>query len=213
MNHVLARAGLVALILALAGCDWIGGIFEDTSKTKLAGERVSVLGLDRRLEPDPKLAEVDVHLPPAAVNPDWPQAGGYPSHAMQHLALGSALHRVWRADVGEGASRYGRVVSQPVVAGGRLFAMDARDTVVAVDAVTGRQIWETDVKPEVEREHAFGGGLAASGGQLFVTTGYAQVLALDAATGHEVWRQQVSAPIRGAPTVADSRVFAVTVED
>jgi hypothetical protein len=35
----------------------------------------------------------------------------------------------------------------------------------------------------------------------------------DAANGKEIWRQQVPAPARGAPTVADGRVFAVTVEN
>lgn len=213
MRHFPARAGLVALMLALAGCDWISGIFEDTSKTKLPGERVSVLGLDRRLEPDPKLADVAVQLPPAVVNTDWPQAGGSPSHAMQNPALGSDLKRVWRASVGDGASRYGRVVAQPVVAEGRLFALDARDEVTALDATTGRELWDQDVKPDAERDHAFGGGLAAAGGRVFVATGYGRVLALDAATGHEIWRQQVSAPVRGAPTVADGRVFAITVEN
>jgi outer membrane protein assembly factor BamB len=39
------------------------------------------------------------------------------------------------------------------------------------------------------------------------------VLALDAKTGKELWRQQVAAPMRGAPTVAGDRVFAITVEN
>jgi outer membrane protein assembly factor BamB len=208
-----ARAVLVLLVLALGGCDWLGGLFEESNKVHLKGDRISVLGLEKRLEPDPKLAETEVRLPPATANADWAQPGGNPSHAMQHLAFAGALHKAWRTGIGDGASRYGRVLSQPIVADGAVFGMDAKDVVVALDAKTGRELWDNDVKPATERDHAFGGGLAAAKGRVFVTTGYGQVLALDAKTGHEQWRQQVAAPMRGAPTVADNRVFVITVEN
>ena len=213
MRGLPARAVLVLLVLALGGCDWLGGLFEESNKVHLKGDRISVLGLEKRLEPDPKLAETEVRLPPATANADWAQPGGNPSHAMQHLAFAGALRKAWRTGIGDGASRYGRVLSQPIVADGAVFGMDARDVVVALDAKTGRELWDNDVKPATERDHAFGGGLAAAKGRVFVTTGYGQVLALDAKTGHEQWRQQVAAPMRGAPTVADNRVFVITVEN
>lgn len=214
----LARRGWpLAVMLVLAGCGALGDaldfVTEDSSKVKLAGERVSVLGLDRRLEPDPALATAEVRLPRPILNADWPEAGGYPNHAMQHLALNGALKEIWSTSIGDGASRYGRVLSQPVVADGRVYGMDAQDVVVALDAKRGKRLWENDPKPEAEQEHASGGGLAFAGNRLFVTTGYGQVLALEAATGQEIWRVQLTAPLRGAPTVADGRVFAITVEN
>jgi outer membrane protein assembly factor BamB len=205
-------AVLAVLTLLLADCDWISGIFE-TSKDRLPGERISVLSLDHRLEPDPALAKSEVQLPRPVSNANWPQAGGYPNHVMQHLALDGQLHKLWRINIGEGASRYGRVLSQPVVADGRVFAMDAQDVVSAVDAKSGDELWSNDVKPEAELNHAFGGGLAVAEGRLLVTTGYGQVLALDVASGKEIWRQQIAAPMRGPPTVADGRIFAVTIEN
>jgi len=217
VKRVLARAGLLALALALAGCDTVGGwfedIFSDSAKQKLKGTRVSVLTLDRSLEPDPALAKLEVRLPRPVMNVDWPQAGGTPTHAMQHPALDGALRKSWSSSIGDGGSRYGAVLSQPVVEGGRVFALDARDIVIALDAKSGDEAWRNDVKPRTELAHAYGGGVAAAGNRVYVTTGYAQVLALDAATGKEIWRQQVAAPVRGAPTVADGRVFAVTVEN
>jgi outer membrane protein assembly factor BamB len=207
-----ARAAWLTLALALAGCSSIEDIFAE-SKPPLKGERVSVLTLDRRLEPDPALAAIHVRLPRPAVNADWPQAGGYPSHAMQHPALTGKVLEVWSTDIGEGQSRYGAVLSQPVVANGRLFALDARDVVIALDAKTGREEWRNDIKPDTELSHTYGGGVAVAGDRVYVTTGYGQVVALEAATGKEIWRQQVVAPLRGAPTVADGRVFAVTVEN
>ncbi|HZB90692.1 MAG TPA: PQQ-binding-like beta-propeller repeat protein [Stellaceae bacterium] len=209
----LARAGLVTLLLmSLTGCDWFHDITA-TNRERLKGERVSVLALDNSLEPDPALTRLAVRLPRPVLNADWPQSGGYPSHDMEHLTLDGALHRVWSTSIGTGGSRYGAVLSQPVVEAGRIFAIDASDVVVALDARTGHELWRNDVKPGSELTHTYGGGVAVSGGQVYVTTGYGQVLALDAATGKEIWRQQVTAPIRGAPTVADGRVFAVTVDN
>ena len=188
-------------------------MFEDTNKVHLKGERVSVLGLEKRLEPDPKLAETAVRLPPATQNADWPQPGGNPSHAMQHLALHGALSKAWSTGIGDGASRYGRVLSQPVVADGRVYGMDAHDVVVALDAKTGtREVGERSEAADRARSRVWRRHRRRQG-RVFVTTGYAQVLALDAATGKEIWRQHVAAPMRGAPTVADGRVFAVTVEN
>src|SRR5579884_4027316 len=152
---------------------------------------------------------------PAApvVNPDWPQAGGYPNHAMYHLALPSGLKRVWTADVGDGSSRYRRVMSQPVVDGGVVYAMDGGVQVSAFDARDGRRKWRVDLKPEDERGNAFGGGPAFWNNRLFVATGYAQVVALDPGSGKVIWRRGVGAPVHAPPTVSDGRVFAVTVEN
>ncbi len=202
-------AALLLASLAPAACDWFAG----DKKAVLPGERISVLGLDRSLQPDPDIAKQPVALPRPVVNPDWPQAGGYPNHAMYHLALPSGLKRVWTADVGDGSSRYRRVMSQPVVDGGVVYAMDGGVQVSAFDARDGRRKWRVDLKPEDERGNAFGGGPAFWNNRLFVATGYAQVVALDPGIGKVIWRRGVGAPVHAPPTVSDGRVFAVTVEN
>jgi outer membrane protein assembly factor BamB len=207
---MMNRRDFTALLLAsgVAGCD----LFKD-KKTPLPGERISVLGMGASLDPDPKLASVPITLPPPALNPEWPVPGGTPSHAMGHPALPATLTRAWETSVGEGSSRYTKVLSQPVVAAGRVFAMDGGSQVSALDAATGNRIWQVDVKPEEERGTAFGGGPCFWNGRLFVTTGYAQVLALDPADGKVIWRKGVTSPVHSAPTVTDGRIFAVTVEN
>ena len=202
-------AALLLASLAPAACDWFAG----DKKAVLPGERISVLGLDRSLQPDPDIAKQPVALPRPVVNPDWPQAGGYPNHAMYHLALPSGLKRVWTADVGDGSSRYRRVMSQPVVDGGVVYAMDGGVQVSAFDARDGRRKWRVDLKPEDERGNAFGGGPAFWNNRLFVATGYAKVVALDPGSGKVIWRRGVGAPVHAPPTVSDGRVFAVTVEN
>jgi outer membrane protein assembly factor BamB len=132
---------------------------------------------------------------------------------MGHPALPGSLTRAWETSVGSGSSRYSRVLSQPVVAGGRVYAMDGGVQVTALDAASGNRVWQVDLKPEKERGNAFGGGPAFWKDRLYVATGYAEVLALDPGDGKIVWRQAVTAPVHAPPTVADGRVFAVTVDN
>jgi outer membrane protein assembly factor BamB len=200
--------GALLLGFGAAGCD----MFKD-KKQPLPGERISVLGIGASLEPDPNLAATPVALPPAAVNPDWPEPGGNPAHAIGHPALPERLARAWETSNGEGSSRYTRVLSQPVVAGGRIYAMDGANHVTALDAASGSRIWQVDLKPEKERGNAFGGGPCLWRDRLYVATGFAQVVALDPADGKVIWRQNVTAPVHAPPTVADGRVFAVTLEN
>jgi len=204
------RRDFTALLLGLgtAGCD----MFKD-KKQPLPGQRIPVLGLGSDIEPDPKLAGIAITLPPPAVNPDWPEPGGNPAHAMNHPALPEKPARIWQTSVGEGSSRRTKVMSQPVIAGGRVFAMDGGAQVCALDAASGNRIWQVDLKPEEQRGSGFGGGPCFWNDRLYVATGYAEVLALDPADGKIVWRRSVGAPVHAPPTVADARVFAVTVEN
>src|SRR3954470_7512929 len=91
----LLTAGL--LTMTLAGCGG-GSWFGDSEPPPPPGERVSVPRLARHLEQDPNLAALRVELPAATVNTSWPQAGGNPDHAMEHLSLAAQPREVWRAD-------------------------------------------------------------------------------------------------------------------
>ncbi len=203
-----AAVVLLLVLLTAGGCSWFA-----TKKQPLPGERISVLTLDRKLKPDPALANSPLMLPRPVVNPDWPQPGGYPNHAMQHLALPSTLHLAWKTSVGEGSSRYTQVLSQPIVVDGRVYAMDGGSQVSAYDATTGNRIWQIDVKPEDGLGSSFGGGVAYWKGRLFVSSGYARALALDPKNGKILWKVAVGAPVRSGPTVADGRVYLVTVDN
>src|SRR5215467_1340885 len=105
---------------------------------------------------------------------------------MQHLALPDQLSQAWRTRIGEGASRYTRVLSQPVVANGRIYAMDGGVQITAIDATNGNRLWQVDLKPDNELGNSFGGGVAYWNDRLFVSTGYAQVFALDPSDGRVI---------------------------
>ncbi len=199
----------VLLVVSLSGCD----IF-DKKKTALPGERISVLGDRKDLEPDSEAANIQIVLPPPVVNESWPQSGGFANNAMHNLAIGASPQIIWTADVGAGSGTSRILTTPPVVAEGKVFAKDAQGTVSAFNADTGALLWRVTLAPEKARDSdEFGGGLAYYGGRLFVTTGFAAVYSLDPATGKEDWHSTVSAPVRGAPLVFGDRVFVIAIDN
>lgn len=199
-----------ATVAALTGC---GSWFGDSDPPPLPGERISVLMMEQRVEPDPRLADLEVVVPSSVANGFWAQAGGYPGHAMGNPALGADPRPVWRADIGQGSSSTLRLMAQPIIVEGRIYTLDAAAGLAAHDEATGRQIWRVGVRPPNERSEALGGGVAFAQGRLFVTTGYGEALSIDPANGGMIWRQKVAGPVRAAPTVIDGRVFVVTVDN
>ncbi|MBW8270830.1 outer membrane protein assembly factor BamB family protein [Caldovatus aquaticus] len=220
--RALPPAGRRALLLAsaglLGGCEWLDDLLGER-KVPLSGERRSVLGAAERrggLAADEALLSRPVSLPPPALNPDWPQAGGGPSHAPGHPALegdGGALREVWRAGFGTGSGYRSRITGVPIVAGGTAYAVDAVGVVSAFDAATGGRRWRLDSRPEQERDGAVGGGAAFEGDTLYVASGLAEMLAVAPADGTVRWRTRLPAPTRGAPTVAGGRIFVPTIEN
>lgn len=200
---------LVVPVLALGACSWFG---EDEAPP-LPGERISVMLSESDVEPDPRLSDLAVTLPPPYMNESWPQAGGYPDHAMHHLMADDALEELWEADIGYGSEGDQRVLSSPVMAKGRIFTMDRDFEIRAFDAETGDRLWSFDAEVPDEDDEAFGGGLAYSDGILVATTGYAEVIALNADDGEPIWREQLSGPIRAAATVAEGRVVAASIDN
>ena len=101
IRPTVRHAAPLLALLALAACGdtWLGG---DEEGRPLPGQRVSVLVLERALEPDAALASEAVHLPRPFVNPAWPVPGGTPAHALHHLDVGEHLAVAWRRSVGAG---------------------------------------------------------------------------------------------------------------
>ena len=209
--------------LALSGCGGIrgphlpnfgGGKKAEDAGKKLKGKRIAVLSLNDKLEPNDALKGIGFQLPAAQPRTDWPQQGGDPNHAVEHVAAAPDLRIAWRRRIGRKVGFGDHVTSQPILADGRLYVMDGEAGVSALDPASGREIWRENLAPRKgpDRE-AYGGGLAYAEGQVFVSSGYRFVAALDAKTGAVKWRKDTANPVHGAPTVADGRVYTVDVED
>ncbi|HUL05572.1 MAG TPA: PQQ-binding-like beta-propeller repeat protein, partial [Candidatus Acidoferrum sp.] len=210
MHKGLSMAALLAAAFSLTACDTL---FGESDGPPLPGERISVLRLNRTLVPDPALSDLRVRLPEPYANTEWPQPGGFSTHAMQHLAAPESLNKAWASSVGQGSGDDRFILAQPVVAGGRIYAVDAGDTVTAFDAQSGGQAWRVDLTPADENDDLFGGGLAIDGGRLFATTPYGEVAALDTASGKVLWQIKLSGPLRSAPAASGGRVFVVTTDN
>ncbi|MBL8697337.1 MAG: PQQ-binding-like beta-propeller repeat protein [Alphaproteobacteria bacterium] len=203
---------LVVAAFALGGCDLFDRYFGAPPKAPLPGDRQAILGAESKLEPDSRIADVAVEIPPPVPNAAWPQPGGLPAHAMPHLSV-AGIGVAWRVSIGAGASRDGRVTGTPVVADGRVYVLDASTRLTAVDAASGARIWSIDIEAENSRSSGGGGGVAVVGGTVYAATGQAQIVAVDAASGKETWRTTLTAPFRAGPTVANNRVFAISADN
>ena len=213
---MIRRRTLKALTLAvllpwtLAACEsWWGG----DDAPPLPGKRISVMLHESNLNPDPAVADKPLLLPAPSPNDTWPQSGGFPNHAMHHIEVGDPLAEAWSSSIGAGSSDEERFVSSPVVADGKVFAMDSETNVSALDAATGDKVWHVELTPDEEDDGHIGGGVAYYKGRIYATTGFAHVVALDATTGAEIWRQKILSPMRAAPTVRGGRVFVPTLDN
>ncbi len=207
------RPILLLAILLLAACSGEDSWFGGESKPPLPGKRVPVMLLERQLAADPRLADLPIRLPPPVINPDWPQAGGVPSHAMHHLAANDDLKLAWRADIGSGTAGASQLLAQPVVAGGLVYTMDSDAVISAFDVGNGQRRWQYQPEGVDADDGLLAGGLAYDNSWLFVTMSSGKVLGLNATNGTEIWRQDLDLPLRAAPTVAQGRLVVLSADN
>ena len=208
MTSRMAALSIAALVLG-ACSTWLGS----DEAPPLPGKRISVLLHETALSPDETEDGAEIRLPAPSPTPDWPQNGGYANHAMHHVQAAPQLKLAWTADIGSGASDGARFTTSPIIAEGRLYAVDTDSVVTAFDAKSGKRLWRTELTPDEEDDGHIQGGLAYEQGRVFAATGFAQVIALDASSGEEIWRKGISGPVRTAPTVRGGRVFAVSLDN
>jgi outer membrane protein assembly factor BamB len=201
----------LALAASLSGC----GIFRGSDKPKAAvlGERIAVLTAESGAEVDPASADLDVSLPPSQVNTEWAQPGGNAAKSMGNPALAPSLARAWQVSIA-GSTTKARLAAGPVVAAGRVYAIDIEAVVHAFSAVNGAKVWSTALGADSKAQSSlFGGGVSFDGGKIYATTGTGDTAALDAATGAVLWKKHPGGPLRGAPTISNGHVYVVSQDN
>ena len=204
--------GLMA-VLALAACQR-ETILEGTRFPLRAPLEASVpteADPDPAAPPDrPANQSVGISLPAMVSNADWGQRGGNEGHTGLHGALSASPALAWAVDIGAGSGKRARITAAPVVAGGRVFALDSASRVTAV-STGGARLWQASVEAEFDRGgSASGGSLAADGARVYAVTGFGEVVALDAGSGAVVWRQRLGAQASGAPLLSGGRIYLAT---
>src|SRR3954469_16912938 len=100
----IAAPLLLVLALSLSGCGIFGGKGKPTTPT--VGNRVPILSrIESGAKADPAIQDVAVVLPPAEVNPEWPQAGNTANKSYGNLALAAAPQRIWSVSIAGSSSK------------------------------------------------------------------------------------------------------------
>lgn len=128
-----------------------------------------------------------------------------PPTELQNIETEVELQRQWSRDIGDGSGgKFLRL--QPVVDGGRIFAVDHKGRVMAFEAATGEPVWKHDTDLPIS------GGVGTGDGLILVGSSEGEVLALDWRDGSEVWRARISGEVL-APPQADRGVAVVQSVD
>ncbi|HEY6662925.1 MAG TPA: PQQ-binding-like beta-propeller repeat protein [Sphingomicrobium sp.] len=205
-------AVLMAATLAASGCSILkrGG----RPKTPVIGERIPVLTNEGDVQVDPALSSIQMALPAAVANTSWTQSGGSASKSVGHLALGTALTRIFTVPAGRGSSLTARLASEPVAADGRVYTIDTLGTVRAFDGRNGAKLWESQTPNDRGNEASlYGGGIAYDNGFIYATNGLGYVSALDVRTGGIVWKVRPGGPLRGAPTISNNTIYVMSQDN
>jgi len=208
----LAVPATLLMALALSGCGVIGGKHRPTTPT--VGNRIPILSrIESGAKVDGGLSAVQVVLPPAEVNADWPQAGNTPGKSYGNLALSDAPSRTWSQSIA-GSTHRQRLAAAPVIGGHQLYAMDTDGVVHAYDAASGAQKWTRGFQIKGDGSSSvFGGGASYDNGRVYITTGVGEVAALEASSGNVVWKAKPAGPLRGSPTIAFDAVYVMTQDN
>lgn len=210
----------LVMALTLSSCGTITELFtspdngEEITETTVVNEnRISVLQLQKDLEfKDTDLQNIIFNAPDIWENEFWPQAGGYPNHALQHVNFTpDEPKRIWSKSIGSGSNKI-PLTTQPIVVAGVIFTLDSRNKLRAIRSDNGREIWAHSMKDKEEGDDVIPGGIAFSAGTLFVTNGFKQLIAVDPQQGKTLWTADLPAPSRAAPSALDGRVFVSTLD-
>lgn len=202
-------------MMALSACDTLDELLGAQSRQQqpLVGERVSVMSFHNELEPDPIVSKQKVRMMQPQLNSDFAHETSLQQAGLENILV-KGFNEVNRTTIGDGNKWETKLVQQPVIGDGALFAMDAHGVVSAHDLLDiDRIMWEVDTNFRDDEREVPGGGLAYAHGVVYVTSGYGSVMAIVAKDGSLLWRQEANIPIRSAPAISENNVFVVTIDN
>lgn len=188
---------------------WMGGA--EKAVARLPGERLDVLQSNANLEADASLAQTAFNIPPAALNENWSQSTGLFTAQNANIKLAGDLTLRENVSIGDGHAFSHSLVPRPMVANGRVFAMDAKGYISAHDATHINQTLWVSAALSNDNE-VMGGGLALDGGKLYAVSGLGRIVALDANTGAEIWHRDLGIPLRSAPRVSEGKLYVISID-
>ena len=186
----------------------------------LQGERLDIrqqteqeVGDDAAQVAPAQVAVTQLTAPAAQNYTQWTHKNGDTAHGVSHPALAATLTRSWSQNIGAGNGKKHRLTSDPIVAAGRIYTLDA-NTQVRAFSRAGAPLWTSKLSPAWDKGgNVSGGGLAFGNGTLVATTGFGEVISLNPATGGIIWRHRTNAAFTSAPLVIDGAAIAVNLNN
>ena len=193
-------AGMV--LLALSACS--------PPETVLPGDRIAVFAGIESITPNQDAFDEGAGLPATSGLASATHAGGSAAHAGGHLDIDLPLKKIWSASIGIGGSNLVDF-AQPVIDGGKVFAVTPLGQVTAIDVQTGKSVWSVSIETfDDDPLPGIGGGVMVSGDILFVHARGHKLAALSVADGTAIWSIDLPLPIRGGPTAIDDKALVIT---
>ena len=197
-----AGGGLLAALCLLAACA--------DKELILKGEREAVLTeISSLVIDDGAAAEFGASGSPT-INQDAGHPGLSAGHAGGHLTLETPLKQVWRSRI---AAPDDDVVSlpQPMISGGRIYALGADALLTAFDLESGDVFWQFQVNaPDSGLFPGKAGGIAVNDEVVAVHAARNSLSLLNVKNGSEIWRIEHDSPLAGGPTLIGNLGVVVT---
>ena len=189
----------------------------------LPGERQAVLPVFSNVSINLEAAsELDLSLN-EVLRIDATHSGGNERHSGGNLSFQFPLTLSWSARI-VGIKDKTIDFPQPIIAKGKIFAIDGRSQLHAFDLISGKLLWLFRLDPDAD-DHIPGiiGGIAYRDGRVIAHSGRKNLYAFDGNTGEVLWRKTVEESLRGGPTLSelnnvvvtdlDGRVYVFTFSD
>ena len=110
LKRSLVVAALLTAAVSVSGCSTLGKLNfldkkEANKSTATAGQRISVIAFDQKVEVAEALKGSDFFLPEAAPQADWRLPGGNAEQSVEHVAAAAKFEIAWRKGFGQKATR------------------------------------------------------------------------------------------------------------
>jgi len=195
------------LVLLLASCS--------SKKDIPQGKRISIIDTPE-LSYQAASKKADIELSSASEVKNWYQIGSNEQHLIQNILMAKETQKRLTIDFGQGSSKRNLLLASPVSQNGIIYTQDTLGTVRAFDLKSGEQVFKQKLKPLNKNDSSSGlngAGLALHGNKLYALAGFGGIFALDASDGHILWRQDLTEPIRTAPSIANNMLFVQTINN
>jgi glucose dehydrogenase len=93
------------------------------------------------------------------------------------------LAQAWSTEIADN----GQQEAAPIVWHGTMYLSTPHESVLALDAATGKLKWQFPYNPSYTITYAVNQGVGIADGKIFVATQDCRVIAIDAATGKQLW--------------------------